>query len=196
VSGIRVIAGRARGRKLQLVPGDSTRPITDRVKENLFNILGAGIRKASLLDLFAGTGSVGIEALSRGADFVCFVDRHPAAIRTVRDNLRTTGFEGQSQVLRADAFKLLEKEPERAYDLVFVAPPQYHEMWMQALKLLDERDGWLSEAGEVIVQIDPREDQPLSLANLEEADRRRYGNTLLLFFRRAETAVEVERGEH
>ena len=87
MSTIRVIAGKARGRKLRLVPGDSTRPITDRVKENLFNILGSDIAGSCLLDLFGGTGSVGIEALSRGADWVRFIDLNRNACRTIQQNL-------------------------------------------------------------------------------------------------------------
>jgi 16S rRNA (guanine(966)-N(2))-methyltransferase RsmD len=82
-----VIAGTAKGRKLKMVPGDSTRPIMDRAKEALFNILGARVRGCSFLDLFAGTGSVGIEALSRGAERVLFVDNNRLAIRTIRENL-------------------------------------------------------------------------------------------------------------
>lgn len=84
---IRVIAGAAKGRRLKMVPGDTTRPVMDRVKEALFNILGRGIVGSSFLDLFAGTGSVGIEALSRGAGRVVFIDRHPLAIRTDRKSV-------------------------------------------------------------------------------------------------------------
>jgi 16S rRNA (guanine966-N2)-methyltransferase len=86
MSGLRVIAGKAKGRKLHSVPGDRTRPITDRTKESLFNIIGGDIVDAALLDLFAGTGSVGIEALSRGASFVRFVDSNQRAIQTIRAN--------------------------------------------------------------------------------------------------------------
>ena len=84
MASLRVIGGTARGRKLRSVPGDTTRPITDRVKESLFNILSADIEGSCLLDLFAGTGSVGIEALSRGAEFVRFIDKHHTAIKTVK----------------------------------------------------------------------------------------------------------------
>ena len=83
MGGLRVIAGTARGHKLNSVPGDSTRPITDRTKESLFNILGGDIQGATFLDLFAGTGSVGIEALSRGAIFVRFLDKNQNAIQTI-----------------------------------------------------------------------------------------------------------------
>ncbi|MBN2303959.1 MAG: RsmD family RNA methyltransferase, partial [Anaerolineae bacterium] len=87
---MRVIAGSAKGRKLKMVPGDSTRPVMDRVKEALFNILGTSVMDCSFLDLFAGTGSVGIEALSRGAERAVFVDMDRFAIRTIHENLALT----------------------------------------------------------------------------------------------------------
>ena len=89
--GPRVISGTAKGRRLRLVPGEGTRPITDRVKESLFNILGTDIQDAWLLDLFSGTGSVGIEALSRGAAGALLVDKDPRAVATIQENLRATG---------------------------------------------------------------------------------------------------------
>jgi 16S rRNA (guanine966-N2)-methyltransferase len=87
---MRVISGKAKGRKLRSVPGDTTRPITDRVREALFNIIGPDIEGATLLDLFAGTGSVGIEALSRGAKFVLFIDKNRHPITTIMTNLKDT----------------------------------------------------------------------------------------------------------
>ena len=98
MSTLRVISGTARGRRLKTVPGDTTRPITDRVKESLFNILGPDIQGSVVLDLFAGTGAVGIEALSRGAEFVRFVDRNRLPIKIVRENLKTTELADKSQV--------------------------------------------------------------------------------------------------
>ena len=182
MSGIRVIGGTARGRKLHLVPGDSTRPITDRVKESLFNIIGPDIRGTTFLDLFAGTGSVGIEALSRGADFVRFVDLNRQAIQTIRRNLRQTQFKYQAEVLRLDAFTLLNGPPDRTFDYIYIAPPQYKGFWTRALLAVDSQSGWLSEDAWVIVQIDPQEYETMALQNLTEIDQRRYGNILLVFF--------------
>ena len=104
MSNPRIIAGKARGMRLQDVPGDITRPITDRVKEALFNILGNDILDSSLLDLFGGTGSVGIEALSRGAEFVRFIDLNRAAIQVIRANLEHTHLAEHAQVVQSDAF--------------------------------------------------------------------------------------------
>jgi 16S rRNA (guanine966-N2)-methyltransferase len=184
MSGLRIIAGKARGRRLRSVPGDATRPITDRVKENLFNILGADVQGSTWLDLFAGTGSVGIEALSRGADFVRFVDVQRQAIETIRSNLSQTGLQVGSEVLRQDAFQLIAGPADRGFDYIYIAPPQYKALWRRALQALDENPGWLNEDAWVIVQIHPVEDQAISLKKLEEFDRRKYGSTLLLFYRR------------
>ncbi|MFN8565107.1 MAG: 16S rRNA (guanine(966)-N(2))-methyltransferase RsmD [Anaerolineae bacterium] len=126
---IRVIAGTAKGRRLKLVPGDSTRPIMDRVKESLFNIIGRSILDASFLDLFAGTGSVGIEALSRGASYALLTDIDVLAIQTIKDNLKLTGFSDRAAVRKIDAFSLLRQKPDRAYEFIYIAPPQYKAMW-------------------------------------------------------------------
>ena len=183
MSGLRVIAGKARGRKLRMVPGQSTRPITDRVKESLFNIIGQDIHSARLMDLYAGTGSVGIEALSRGADYVLFIDLDRFAVNTVKENLELTGLGEKAEVLRTDAFALLERVLDRRFDYVYVAPPQYQGLWKRALLALDAQPTWLSEDGWVIVQIHPKENEPVELQHLEEFDRRQYGSTLLLFYR-------------
>jgi 16S rRNA (guanine(966)-N(2))-methyltransferase RsmD len=187
---LRIIGGSARGRKLKTVPGDSTRPITDRVKESLFNILGPDIEDASMLDLFGGTGAVGIEALSRGASFVRFIDKERAAADTIRSNLETTGFVAQagsppvSEVLRMDSFALLERPPDRTFDYVYIAPPQYKQMWVKALTSLDAHPGWLTDDAWAIVQIHPIELENVSLSNLMEFDRRQYGSTVLIFYER------------
>ncbi|NLG40894.1 MAG: methyltransferase, partial [Chloroflexi bacterium] len=96
---LRVIAGRAKGLRLKTVPGDTTRPITDIVKEALFNILGDEIESNTILDLFGGTGAVGIEALSRGARFATFLDKGQQAVRTIQQNLLTTKYSDQAEVI-------------------------------------------------------------------------------------------------
>ncbi|HET7009135.1 MAG TPA: 16S rRNA (guanine(966)-N(2))-methyltransferase RsmD [Anaerolineales bacterium] len=181
--GIRVIAGEAKGRKLKMVPGEGTRPVGDRVKESLFNILGPDVVDAVFLDLFAGTGSVGIEALSRGAARAVFVDDHRAAVRTITANLETTRLQDRAVVKQRDAFAYLRAEPPEAFDIVYLAPPQYQGLWSKALVALDERTEWLSPDALVVVQIDPKEESSVELTRLVPDDRRRYGNTMLLFFR-------------
>jgi len=181
---IRVIGGTAKGRRLKLVPGEGSRPVMDRVKEALFNILGSGLRDATFLDLFAGTGSVGIEALSRGAASALFLDTDKLAIRTIHENLALTGLAERATVLRASAFDYLRRRQPRAFDYVYIAPPQYQKLWKEALLLLDSEPHHLNPDGVVIVQIDPAEQEPVMLRTLEPYDERRYGKTLLWFFER------------
>lgn len=181
---LRVIAGTARGRRLRSVPGERTRPITDRVKENLFNILGPDVIGSAWLDLFAGTGAVGIEALSRGAGVVRFLDIQRQAVDTIQDNLKTTGLQTGGHVLRQDAFALLQQPADRRFDYIYIAPPQYKKMWKKALALVDENPAWLVDDAWVIVQIHPVEYEELSLENLQEFEQRKYGSTLLVFYER------------
>jgi len=179
---MRVISGRARGRKLKSVPGDSTRPITDRVKESLFNIIGPEIRGSNFLDLFAGTGSVGIEALSRGAKAALFIDVNRNAIKTVGANLGLTKLADCANVIRGDALTILEKPAMGQFDYIYIAPPQYQGLWKIALELVDTHRDWLSPDAWVIVQIHPGEVENLELEQLVEFDHRIYGSTLLVFF--------------
>lgn len=178
---MRVIAGSAKGIQLQAVPGTTTRPISDRVKEALFNILGLEIVGARVLDLFAGTGSVGIEALSRGAEHAVFVEKHAKALATIRTNLKRTRLENSARVVRADVFKYLTGK-SAAFDLIYVAPPQYLGLWKRTISALDATPGWLGHKGLVIVQIFPKELEPLALRTLHLADQRQYGSTLLCFY--------------
>lgn len=178
----RIIAGSARGTRLQDVPGDITRPITDRVKEALFNILGGDLVDASFLDLFGGTGSVGIEALSRGAQFARFNDLNRPAVDTIKKNLERTHLQERAEVLQSDAFALLHRKPDRTFDYIYIAPPQYKAMWKRALEVLDANPGWLQDDTWVIVQINPVEYEPHSLSHLIEIEQRKYGSTLLVFY--------------
>ena len=182
MSTLRVISGKAKGTRLKTVPGETTRPITDIVKEALFNILGNEIEDNLILDLFGGTGAVGIEALSRGARFVTFLDKGSQAVRTMQQNLEKTKLNVQSEVIRTDAFGYLADPPKTNFDLIYIAPPQYKQMWQKALRLIDGRPDLLSEDGQIIVQINPIEWEELALKNLEVFETRKYGDTLLVFF--------------
>jgi len=179
---LRVISGTAKGRKLKDVPGDTTRPVTDMVKQALFNILAGDVQDSAWWDLFGGTGAVGIEALSRGAAFVRFSELNRLPIETIKANLEITGFASRAEIRRGDAFTMLSSVPDRSFDFIYVAPPQYKEMWSKALAVLDANPGWLSAKTEVIVQIHPREYAELELNTMKEFEQRKYGSTLLLFF--------------
>ncbi|GAB4546693.1 MAG: 16S rRNA (guanine(966)-N(2))-methyltransferase RsmD [Anaerolineales bacterium] len=179
---LRVIAGKAKGRKLASVPGDTTRPVMDRVKEALFNILAGDVIDSRWWDIFAGTGAIGIEALSRGAEFARFTDLNRLPIETLKENVAHCGFNAQSEIRRGDAFAMLAAPADGAFDYIYIAPPQYHEMWSKALRLADEHIEWLRESGSVIVQIDPVEYQEIELKHLQETERRKYGSTLIVFY--------------
>jgi 16S rRNA (guanine(966)-N(2))-methyltransferase RsmD len=178
---MRVIAGSAKGIPLQPVPGSGTRPISDRVKEAVFGILGDGIIGAWVLDLFAGTGSVGIEALSRGAARAVLVEKHPRAADVIKANLAHTRLQANARVVKADVFKFLAGQAE-PFDLIYVAPPQYQNLWLKTVLALDANPGWLRPDGQIVVQIFPKELQLAELANLQLADQRKYGSTLVCFY--------------
>ncbi|MBN1580111.1 MAG: 16S rRNA (guanine(966)-N(2))-methyltransferase RsmD [Anaerolineae bacterium] len=177
---MRVIAGKAKGKKLKLVPGEGTRPISDRVKESVFNILVHDVPDSRFLDLFAGTGAVGIEALSQGAAEVVFVEKASKAIRVIRDNLQITNFSSQATVLHQDAFKYVPAA-QGQFDIIYVAPPQYQGLWSRALQTIDEHQ-ILAEDGIIVAQIFPKEFEPVVLQHVVLADQRKYGSTMLCFY--------------
>jgi 16S rRNA (guanine(966)-N(2))-methyltransferase RsmD len=187
---LRVISGKAKGRRLKSVPGDTTRPITDRAKESLFNILGGDVIESNWWDLFAGTGAVGIEALSRGAAFVRFTDMNRAPIETISFNVEHCGFKPQAEIRRADSFAYLAAAPDRKFEYIYVAPPQYQQMWLKALELVDDNPGWLADDAWVIVQIAPSEYRAAKpeLMRLEEFEQRKYGSTLLVLYQHKENS--------
>jgi 16S rRNA (guanine966-N2)-methyltransferase len=192
---VRVVGGSARGKPLLVVPGKGTRPILDRVKTALFDILRPRIEGMRVLDLFAGSGSVGIEALSQGAGHCTFIDLGREAIATIKKNLDSTGFAASAIVRQTNGLDFL-RIAAGPFDLIYIAPPQYKNLWVEAMQLLaarpellappspDDDDDVNESAGLVIVQIDPREYQSLDLGDLREIRQKRYGNTLLVFFER------------
>jgi 16S rRNA (guanine966-N2)-methyltransferase len=191
---MRVIAGIAKGRLLKSPKSPNVRPIMDRVKTALFDILAPEIEGARFLDLFAGAGGVGIEALSRGAESATFVELDAETWKLIGENLRITGLAAHAETLHTDAFRFVERAHAsgRRYDIVYVAPPQYQGMAGRALAQLDATS--LTEPGGlVIVQIDPRERKDvdaLTLRTLAPIDERRYGGTLLIFYERNDTDAE------
>jgi 16S rRNA (guanine(966)-N(2))-methyltransferase RsmD len=169
---MRVIAGTYRGRRLVAPKGTEVRPTADRVREALFSILGERVRDATVLDLFAGTGALGIEALSRGAASATFVDRDT---RPVQANL--DGIAG-AEVVRSDArtFAQSALAARRQYDLVFLDPP-YRDGPQRAVELSETLAAVLSQHGVVVTESDRR--SPVDLPDLDLFDERRYGDTLI-----------------
>jgi 16S rRNA (guanine966-N2)-methyltransferase len=172
---VRVVAGRWGGRRLQAPAGDATRPTSDRVREALFAILGDRVVGARVLDLFAGSGALGIEALSRGAAEATFVDSAPAAIRAVRANLEALG--AQAELRRVDARRFLGAASgrRRQYDLVFLDPP-YRLAGRLGGELTVALTAVLAPGAAVVAESDRRAPLELELPILDE---RRYGDTLI-----------------
>jgi 16S rRNA (guanine(966)-N(2))-methyltransferase RsmD len=170
---MRVIAGRHGGRRLKAPAGEATRPTSDRVREALFSVLGDRVEGARVLDLFAGSGALGLEALSRGAASATFVDAAPAAIRVLRDNLAALGEE--AEVVRADALRWLGTASRRSrqYDLVFLDPP-YGRAATLGPALGAALPAVLADGAVVVAESDRR--APLELG-IPVTDDRRYGDT-------------------
>lgn len=171
---MRVIAGVYRGRALVAPPGQATRPTPDRVREALFSIL-ATVQEARVLDLFAGSGALGIEALSRGAAAATLVDSSPQAIATIRRNLASLGLEAEVHRLTASTFLQRARAAARQYDLVFLDPPYRHASTF-GRELSTALAPVLAPAARVVAESDRR--APLEL-ELELLDERRYGDTLI-----------------
>jgi 16S rRNA (guanine(966)-N(2))-methyltransferase RsmD len=172
---VRVVAGRWGGRRLTSPKGTATRPTSDRVREAVFSILGGRVQDARVLDLFAGSGALGLEALSRGAAAVTFVDSAPAAIRAVEANLEALG--GEAEVRRGDALRFVRAAPGEArhYDLVLLDPP-YRLAARLGRELSEALPAVLAHDALVVSESDRRAPLPI---DLPLKDERRYGDTLI-----------------
>jgi len=179
---MRIIAGVHGGRRLRAPRGDATRPTADRVREALFNILGPPPEGARVLDLFAGAGTLGLEALSRGAGHADFVDRAPAALRCLRDNIAALDVGDASSVYRGDALQLLRRLPG-PFDWVFVDPPYRSGLQDPVLAALAARPQLLAADAVVVVEHDRRIEPASPGEAMVRTDQRRYGDTVVSFFR-------------
>lgn len=179
---MRIVAGEFRGRRLRPVPGKGVRPTADRIREAVFGILGNRVRGAVALDLFAGTGALGLEALSRGAAEAVFVDRMGEALRTVSKNVADLGLGGRSRVIRWDVSRNLGPLRGRrpAFDLVFLDPPYGRGLLAPAISGLVAAD-CLAPDALLVVEHPPEEPPPETPGGPRLADRRRYGKTLVSF---------------
>jgi 16S rRNA (guanine966-N2)-methyltransferase len=179
---MRVIGGTARSIRLAGPSSEGTRPLSDRAREALFNILGDRVVDDTVLDLFAGTGAVGVEALSRGASRVVFVERDRAAGEDIAENVRRVDGAGRSEIRRGDVFAFLRTRPAAPFAVVFSGPPQWDDLWRSALVAIDEAEGLLAPDGVVVTQLDPEEDgDDPPLTRLHRTDARTYGRIRLLF---------------
>ncbi len=184
---MRIIAGEAKGRRLKSVSGKNTRPTADRVKEALFSIIAALVPDAKFLDLFAGTGSVGMEAISRGAKSAVFVDASESSVRVIQENLGLCGFDDRGLVVRMDGLEFLKKKAAQLapFDLVFLDPPYDIGLVPKALHALSEHKGILTDCGWVIVEARKGSvESEAEVVGLERFRQAYYGDTVLVFYRR------------
>ena len=179
---MRVISGKARGVNLKTPEGMATRPTIDRVKEALFSIINFDIPGANVLDLFGGTGQLGIEALSRGAKSATFVDQREDACRLIKENLRRTKLEQEAKVVRMDYLDYLKRCREK-YDIIFLDPP-YAEVFLEnALKCIAEID--ILQSGGIIVAERPLgKDLPWDFEGYTRSKDYKYGKVLLTIYRK------------
>ena len=179
---MRVITGKARGIQLKTPDGMQTRPTTDRVKEALFSIIHFDIPGAKVLDLFSGTGQLGIEALSRGADSAVFVDAREDACKLIREKMKRTKLETQGRVVRSDYLEYLRRSREK-FDIILLDPP-YAEVFLEnALNCIAEID--ILQSGGIIVTERPLgKDLLCQFEGLTRSKDYKYGNTLLTLYRK------------
>lgn len=180
---MRVISGSARGRQMKAVPGNGTRPTTDKVKEALFSIIGPFFEGGNILDLFAGTGGLGIEALSRGMEHAIFIDLDPKSIATIHDNLQVTKFSGQAEVYKNDAkraLKVLSKR-EVKFGLVFVDPPYRLKNGDELMQQMAEL-GLLAQGATIVLEHDAAYTYPEQFGDFQMWRKAEYGEAAISIY--------------
>ena len=179
---MRVITGKARGVQLKTPEGMLTRPTADRVKEALFSIINFDLPGTAVLDLFGGTGQLGIEALSRGANSAVFVDQREDACKIIRENLRRTKLESQGKVVRSDYLDYLRRSREK-FDIILLDPP-YAEVFLEnALKCITEID-ILKTDGIIVAERPVEKELPFEFEGFTRSKDYKYGKTLLTIYRK------------
>ncbi|MGE0868773.1 MAG: 16S rRNA (guanine(966)-N(2))-methyltransferase RsmD [Kofleriaceae bacterium] len=176
---MRIVGGTLGGRVLRAPGGSATRPTSEKVREAVFAILGS-VEHAQVLDLFAGSGALGIEALSRGADHVTFVERAKPALDAVRANLRELGIENQTRVVAGDAVAIAKVMPATPWNLVFVDPPYRSDLASRAVLAIPPAS--LAANAVIVIEHDRHNAPPESLGSLLRTDHRRYGDTMISFY--------------
>jgi len=185
---MRISGGSAKGRKVgarkafaSKGEGDELRPTSAKVREAIFNILAPRISGARFLDLFAGTGAVGIEALSRGAGHVVFVDSNTQRCSLIKDVLEKFGLASHATIVKSDAATFLKKEPSQPFDIIFIDPPYASDELEKALDIIDNSN-IMSDNGVVIAEHSSKKTLSLPLLNLSLKKNYRYGDTALTLF--------------
>lgn len=180
---LRIITGSAKGQRLE-VPKKGTRPMTDRIKSALFSIINPAIQDAHVLDVYAGTGALGIECLSRGAKSAVFVDRSKDAVAAINNNLRKTGFESLSKVIKCSALRFLDTPDtfnltSPTFNIIFITPP--HNDFRE--KIIELSEPLLDKDGILIAEHSSKRKAPDRVGELAKFDMRKYGITALSFYK-------------
>lgn len=180
---MRIIAGKYKSRVIQIPRSIKVRPMQDRVKESIFNILGKNCIGAKVLDLFSGSGSLGMEALSRGAAEVTFIDNNRTCIETIRKNLKTINIEKNVSVIRSDALKAIKRfgAEKESFDLIFLDPPYYMGLIEKALLAID-RYGIMNDSSVVIAHYFKKEIVPESIGRIRLMRQNLYGDKIISFY--------------
>ena len=179
---LRIIGGEWGGRKLRFPDAPNLRPTPDRVRETIFNWLAPMIHGARCLDLFAGSGALGLEALSRGAAFTTFVDSHKKVTSVLKEHLELLDIKNKAEVLQMDGVKFLKNEAER-YNLVFLDPP-YHLDFMQKVVPLLEDNGWLADNAMLYLEIEKRQSLPELPKNWKQLKEKTAGEVSYFLYQR------------
>jgi len=178
---MRIIAGDYKGRRINAVKGDNTRPTTDKIKENVFNIMGQFFTGGHVLDLFAGSGNLGIEALSRGMDHAVFIDINLNAIRVIKENIASLQLQRRTEVYRNDAFKALNILAKKGakFDLIFLDPPYGEISIAELLTGIMEKD-LLNDDGIIMCEYGEGMSVSYEMSSLKEVRREVYGTIEIL----------------
>ncbi|WMJ82085.1 16S rRNA (guanine(966)-N(2))-methyltransferase RsmD [Clostridium sp. MB40-C1] len=180
---MRIIAGKAKGRTILPPDGMQTRPTLDRVKENIFNIIQNRTLDAVVIDVFAGTGSLGLEAASRGAEQCYLVDKHPTTFKRLKQNVESLKFEQFCTCLNMDSYDALREVSRRGkvFDLIFIDPPYAKEMIPPAMEIVFEKE-LLKKDGLIITKIDSSENIYQGYKDIVLINERKYGNTTVCLY--------------
>lgn len=186
---MRIITGQARGCRLATLPGDDTRPTAERVKEAVFSIIQFEIEGRRVLDLFAGSGQMGLEALSRGASGCVFVDRNPHAVEIIRQNQRASGLTAGTQVLCQDALSYLSRQHDR-FDIVFLDPPYGVGLLEECL---DKVVPFVNAGGVILCESGDKTQLPEQVGDFHLQKTYRYGKTYIWLYRPGQMAAEEQK---
>ncbi|MCM3739153.1 16S rRNA (guanine(966)-N(2))-methyltransferase RsmD [Oceanobacillus luteolus] len=187
---MRVIAGVRKGQALKAVPGSATRPTTDKIKEAVFQSMGPFFDGGNVLDLFAGSGSLGIEALSRGMEQAVFVDKQGKAIHTIKENLKTVRMEDRAEVFRTDAYRAIKAAAKREliFDLILLDPPYKKVSYTKLIEEIIENN-LIKNDGIIYCEHDPNDELPDQNADLTIMKKENYSNTIAVTIYRFNTQL-------